>query len=92
VNAWKVELTPSAQRELRQLEAGPRQAALELIEDLADDPVLVPAIELNSNPDNWRARFHHDRYRMIYQISSSRKHTLVTRIRLRPIAYENMKR
>ena len=61
MNAWKVELTPSAQRELRQLEAGPRQAALELIEDLADDPVLVPAIELNSNPDNWRAHFHHDR-------------------------------
>jgi mRNA-degrading endonuclease RelE of RelBE toxin-antitoxin system len=92
VNGWQVELTPSARRELRHLEDGPRQAALELIADLAEDPALVPAIELDANPNNWRARFHHDRCRMVYQISSSRKHILVTRIRPRPTAYESMKR
>lgn len=93
MNGWQVEVTPSAQRELRQLlEDGPRQAALELIEDLAEEPAMIPALELDANPGNWRVRFHHDRYRMISQISRSRKHILVTRIRPRPIAYESMKR
>jgi mRNA-degrading endonuclease RelE of RelBE toxin-antitoxin system len=78
VNGWTIELSPSAQREYRQLEEGPQKAASELIEDLAEDPDLVPAIELTANPGNWRARFHHDRYRMIYQISRTRKHVLIT--------------
>jgi mRNA-degrading endonuclease RelE of RelBE toxin-antitoxin system len=92
VNGWKVELTPSAQRQFRRLEDGPRQAAEELLQDLAEDPALIPAVELDANPNTWRVRFHHDRYRMIYQISRGRKHILVTRMRPRPIAYEGMKR
>jgi hypothetical protein len=62
VNGWTVELTKSAQREFRQLEDGPEQAA----SDLAEDPSMVPSIELRANPQIWRARFHQDRYRMIY--------------------------
>jgi hypothetical protein len=46
VNGWTVELTTSAQREFRQLEDGPQQAAAELIADLAEDPSLVPALEM----------------------------------------------
>jgi mRNA-degrading endonuclease RelE of RelBE toxin-antitoxin system len=88
---WKVELSNSARRELRQLDDGSRQAAAELLEELAEDPALVHAIELRGKPDTWRARFHHDRYRMIYQISKGRRHIRVTRIRARPTAYEGMK-
>jgi mRNA-degrading endonuclease RelE of RelBE toxin-antitoxin system len=91
-DGWKVDISKSAQRELRQLDDGPRQAAAELLEDLAEDPALADAIELRGKPDTWRARFHHDRYRMIYQISRGRKHIRVTRIRARPTAYEGMKR
>jgi len=92
VNGWKVELRKSAQRELRQLEDGPQRAAEELLQDLAEDPTLVPAIEMRGNPDTCRARFHHDRYRMVYQVSKARKHILVARIRARPVAYKGMKR
>ena len=91
MNGWEVELTPSAQREFRQLDDGPQQSAGELIADLAEDPALTPAVELRGKPDTWRARFHNDRYSVIYQISRSRKHILVTRIRPRPTAYEGMK-
>jgi len=90
VNGWKVELRKSAQRELRQLEDGPQRAAEELLQDLAEDPTLVPAIEMRGN--TYRARFHHDRYRMVYQVSKARKHILVARIRARPLAYKGMKR
>lgn len=60
-------------------------------QDLAEDPTLITAIEMRGSPGVRRARFHHDRYRMIYQISRGRKHILVTRIRPRPTAYEGMK-
>jgi len=91
VIGWTIELRKSAQRELRQLEDGPKRAAEELLQDLAEGPTLVTAIEMRGNPGVWRARFHHERYRMIYQISRGRKHILVTRIRPRPTAYEGMK-
>ncbi len=91
MNGWKVELRPSAKREFRQLEDGPRRDAEELIADLREQgPAIITAIELRGHPDTWRARFH-DGYRMIYRVSRSRKHILVTRIRSRPLAYEGMK-
>ena len=58
VNGWTVELTTSAQREFRQLEDGPQQAAAEPIADLAEDPSLVPSLEMRANPQIRRARFH----------------------------------
>lgn len=92
MSGWTVELSKSAQREFRHLDEGPKRDAAELPEDLREQGPLVPALELTANPDNWRVRFHHDRYRIIYQISRSRKHILVTRIRPRPTAYEGIKR
>jgi len=91
VNGWTVELSKSAQRELRQLEDGPQRSAEDLLKDLAEDPAVIPAIELRGKRDTWRVRFHNDRYRMIYQVSKARKRIIVTRIRPRPTAYEGMK-
>ena len=90
MNSWSLELRPSARKDLRQLEDGPRQAAIDLLEDLAEDPTLVPAIELRASPQIWRARFHGD-YRMIYQIAKAAKRIIVKRIRPRPTAYKGMK-
>jgi mRNA-degrading endonuclease RelE of RelBE toxin-antitoxin system len=90
VKPWSLELKPSARRDLRQLEDGPRQAAIDLLKDLAEDPASVPAIELRANPQTWRARFHQD-YRMIYQIAAGAKRIIVKRIRPRPTAYKGMK-
>jgi len=90
VTGWTVELTKAAQRQFRNLESGPRQAAAELIADLAEDPSIVPSIELRGKPHIRRARFHHDRYRMIYLIARAGKRIIVKRIRPRPTAYEGI--
>jgi mRNA-degrading endonuclease RelE of RelBE toxin-antitoxin system len=58
---WTVELTPTARRQYRQLEDGPKSAAKELLEDLeVEGPELVSALELRGKPRVWRARFHND--------------------------------
>jgi hypothetical protein len=63
-----------------------------MLQDVAEEgPILLPAIEPRGYPDTWRVRFHHERFRMIYQVSRSWKHIPVTRIRPRAIAYEGMK-
>jgi mRNA-degrading endonuclease RelE of RelBE toxin-antitoxin system len=90
--SWKVDLKPVARRELRLLEEGPKRDASELLQDLGEDPFSVPAIALRSHPpDTMRARFHHDRYRMIYQISKPERRVVVSRIRPRPTAYRGMR-
>jgi mRNA-degrading endonuclease RelE of RelBE toxin-antitoxin system len=91
VNGWTVALTPAARRDLRLLEGGPQQAATEIIQDLAEDPELVPAVELRGNPNVRRTRFHTN-YRLIYQVSKAEKRIIVTRIKLRNTAYKGMKR
>lgn len=91
MNGWTVALTPAARRDLHLLEDGPQQAATEIIQDLAEDPQLVPAIELRGNPNVWRTRFH-NYYRMIYQVSKAERRVIVTRIKPRNTAYQGMKR
>ena len=92
MSLWKVELTATARRELRLPDEGPQRDATELMQDLAGEgPFIVPSLQMRGLPDTWRARFHHDRYRMVYQVSRKRRQILVTRIRLRPTACEGMK-
>jgi mRNA-degrading endonuclease RelE of RelBE toxin-antitoxin system len=91
VNDWKVELRPVARRGLRELPDGPRQAAADLIAELAESgPKLTSAIEMRANPNTWRIAFY-DRYRMVYQVSQRGKQIIVTRIGLRSVVYRGMK-
>jgi mRNA-degrading endonuclease RelE of RelBE toxin-antitoxin system len=92
VNQWTVEVDPAAGRELRRLDEGPKRDALELMEDLAEDPYAVSAHELEGYQNTWSARFCFDQYRMIFQIAKPSKRVLVTRIRSRSTAYEGMKK
>lgn len=74
------------------MEDGPRQAAIDLLEDLREfGPTLALAIQLRAHKDVWRARFHNDRYRMIYQDARGEKRIIVKRIRVRASAYKSMK-
>jgi mRNA-degrading endonuclease RelE of RelBE toxin-antitoxin system len=92
MNGWTIELSKSAQRELRLLEDGPRQAAIDLLEDLRESgPALASAISLRGHKDVWRARFHQERYRMIYRIAKGQKRIVVGRIRIRAVAYKGMR-
>jgi len=73
---WTIELSKSAKKELHLLEDGPKQAAIELMEDLRElGPLVVTAIQLRAHKDVWRARFHHGKYRMIYQVAKGQKRT-----------------
>jgi mRNA-degrading endonuclease RelE of RelBE toxin-antitoxin system len=93
VNGWTIELSKSARREFRLLDEGAKQDAMEILQDLAEEgPVVVPAIELKKYPDAWRARFHHERFRIVYLVSRTRKRIVVIRIRPRPIAYVGLKK
>jgi mRNA-degrading endonuclease RelE of RelBE toxin-antitoxin system len=92
VNGWTVELRPRAKKELRILDDGPRQEALDLLDELREEgPALVAALKMRGYPDTWRVRFYREGYRMVYTVFRSRKHIVVTRIRPRPIAYKGMR-
>jgi len=50
MTGWAIELSQSAQRELRLLEDGPRQAATDLLEDLRElGPTVATAIQLRAH-------------------------------------------
>jgi hypothetical protein len=52
---------------------------------------MAPAVELRHYPGAWRSRFHHDLYRVIYQMAKAQQRVIVIRIRPRPIACTGMK-
>jgi mRNA-degrading endonuclease RelE of RelBE toxin-antitoxin system len=92
VNGWKVELSRRAQLDLRSLGHGPRQAALDVIDELSESgPALFRSFEMRGLPNTWKVRFHHEDYRMIYLAIRASKRILVKRIRPRATAYEGMK-
>jgi mRNA-degrading endonuclease RelE of RelBE toxin-antitoxin system len=90
VSGWTVELLASARKDLHQLGDGPRQDAIALLDELAEDPMLVESVEMRGKANIWRVRFHGD-YRLIYQIAKAQKRVIVLRIRPRSTAYEGMK-
>jgi mRNA-degrading endonuclease RelE of RelBE toxin-antitoxin system len=91
VKRWTVDLRPAAKRDLKQLDEGPQRDAVELIQDLEEDPFSVTAIQLRSHPPGtMRARFH-SYYRMVFQISKAEKRVIVLRIRPRDTVYRDMK-
>jgi mRNA-degrading endonuclease RelE of RelBE toxin-antitoxin system len=91
VSGWEVRLSPSAQRELRRLDDGPKQAALSAIQELTvEGPALGEAIELSAIPGTSRIRFYGG-YRMIFEVLKERR-IRVTRISPRGIAYVGLRR
>jgi mRNA-degrading endonuclease RelE of RelBE toxin-antitoxin system len=91
VNGWTVELLASARKDLHKLGDGPQQDAIALLDELAEDPMLVEPVEMRGKANTWRVRFHGD-YRLIYQIAKAQKRVIVLRIRPRSTAFEGMKR
>lgn len=89
---WSLKLKPSADREFRSLDEGPKRDVAELMQDLREDPFSIPdTIQLRSHPPGtMRTRFHHG-YRMVYFISKPERMVYILRIRPRPIAYKGMR-
>jgi mRNA interferase RelE/StbE len=84
---WKVNLLPSASRELDQLDDSVREQAIQCIVDLAEDPFPAGSIPLRGHQHVYRIRFYRDQYRVVYRISEVKRRVLVLRVRRRGIAY-----
>lgn len=92
MTSWTVEVKEQAYKDFRKLEDGAREAVLDLIEELeTEGPAVYGAIEMRANPDTWRVRFYNERYRMVYQVSRTRKRIRIIRMRLRGVVYKGMK-
>jgi mRNA interferase RelE/StbE len=84
--AYHVDLTPSAQRDLRSLPTqGLRRVAAKL-RALAEDPRPRGCTKLAGREDIWRVRV--GEYRVLYQILDEVLLVLVVRVRHRKDVYE----
>ncbi|MBM3775623.1 MAG: type II toxin-antitoxin system RelE/ParE family toxin [Acidobacteria bacterium] len=84
---WKVEVLPSAQRELDVLGDPVRREATQAIADLGEDPFPPGHIRLEGFRDRYRIRFYRDQYRIVYRVSEQQQKVVVLRIRSRGTAY-----
>jgi mRNA-degrading endonuclease RelE of RelBE toxin-antitoxin system len=60
VKDWTVEVLPSARKDVREPEEGPRKAAVELLKGSAEDPLADEPAEMRGKPNTWKVRFHGD--------------------------------
>ena len=77
---WTVKLFGEAERDLAVLDRNVQEAALDTLQELAEDPFLEGSMPLRGHRDYYRVRFHRDRYRLIYRVSKSQRKVVVTRI------------
>jgi len=70
--SYRIELSPSAARQLRKLDGAPRRRIQAAIELLADDPRPPGATKLVGGDGEWRVRTGD--YRIVYEI---RDHVLL---------------
>ena len=90
---WKVILRSQAKKEYRLLEEGPKRDAAELMQDLEEDPLNIPgAIPMKGYKNADRARFHHKRYRMVYEVFKPSKTVIVFRMQPRPTVYDGLRK
>lgn len=75
---WTVRLLRKAERQLDQLPDRPREACLDLIDELRHGD--FDAIPLRGYRQFERSRFYRGAYRMIYRINHKTRTVLITRI------------
>ena len=75
---YRIELTPSAARELRRLDPAARRRVQAAVELLADDPRPPSATRLVGGAGEWRVRTGD--YRVVYEIRNDVLLVLVIRI------------
>jgi len=88
--AWKVDVLPSAQRELDALAERVRFEAVQAILDLSEEPIPQDALELEGHRHAYRIRCHRDQYRIVYRVSEQQRRVLILRVRLRASAYDGL--
>jgi mRNA-degrading endonuclease RelE of RelBE toxin-antitoxin system len=89
-DGWSVEFRPSALRELRQLEDNANAEALQVIQELSEDPFPQDAVGLRGHPGVYRIRCCRDAYRIVYSVSRKKRKVIVQRVRPRQSAYQGL--
>jgi mRNA-degrading endonuclease RelE of RelBE toxin-antitoxin system len=77
---WTVKLAPQAQRQLSKLQAGPRESALDLIDELRHGDFPRETIPLEGHRNFERVKFYGRSHRMIYRINHKARTILILRI------------
>lgn len=78
--SYRVQISPEAQKEIKELPGYTRAHALQLLRDIRDNPRLPRAKELRNKPDIFRLWLS-KKWRIVYQIDDSVKQVLVLRVR-----------
>ncbi len=75
---YRIHIAPSALRAIKRLDAKTRQRIVMAVDDLADDPRPVGAIQLKGDTNFWRIRIGD--YRVVYSIEDKALLVLVVKI------------
>lgn len=78
--SYRVQISPEAQKEIKELPGYVRAQALQLLRDIRDNPRLPRAKELRNKPDIFRLWLS-KKWRIVYQIDDGIKQVLVLRVR-----------
>ena len=87
---WKVEILPSAQKDLDGLDDRVRFEAMKTILDLADDPFPAGFIPMEGFVDLYRIKFYSEQFRIVYQVQERRRKVIVTRVGPRGTIYSGL--
>ncbi len=87
---YRIRITETAKKEIRQLPGNIRQRVRKVVRGLAADPILRGAKELRDLPGRYRIRL--DDWRIIYRIEKDELIVLILRVRRKtgPETYENI--
>lgn len=78
--SYRVQISPEAQKEIKELPGYVRAQALQFLRDIRDNPRLPRAKELRNKPDIFRLWLS-KKWRIVYQIGDGVKQVLVLRVR-----------
>lgn len=78
--SYRVQISPEAQKEIKELPGYVRAQALQFLRDIRDNPRLPRAKELRNKPDIFRLWLS-KKWRIVYQIDDGVKQVLVLRVR-----------
>ncbi len=86
--AYRIELTKTSAKEIRELPGHIRQRARRLVDGLAENPRPAGSQELRDLPGRYRVRL--DRWRIIYRVDYDAELVTLLRVRLKtgPETYE----
>jgi len=86
MGSYKIEISKSANRDIRKIEVKFVKSIFETIKDLSDNPYPFQSIKLKGSENSYRLRVGN--YRVLYEINKNERCVVVYHIRHRREAYK----